>query len=332
MLALLIAASLPAANEPPALRQVLEPLGFLVGYCWEGEFPASGERDVHCFDSVYEGQHVRDRHQVTGGTRVYRGETIYSSVPEGAVTYTYWNSLGGVSRGTMRPRADGLDFGDESYRAPDGRSMTISTHWRRVGEDSYEAVTVAPGSPAMNRTVRYRRLPPVSVSASQDPAVGHVLVHETIVDAPADAVWAAISTAEGWRSWAVPAAWTSPAEPDVLETSYTPTARPGDRSTIKQSFVARIPGRLLAFRTIKAPEGFPHFETYGQVTSLFEIEPVGERRTRVRLTGAGYADTQAGRQLLGFFREGNRVSLERLRQRFATGPLDWNAVLNTSRE
>lgn len=38
---------------------------------------------------------------------------------------------------------------------------------------------------------------------------------------------------------------------------------------------------------------------------------------------AGYTDDEAGRQLAGFFTEGNRVSLERLRKRYATGPIDW---------
>jgi hypothetical protein len=37
----------------------------------------------------------------------------------------------------------------------------------------------------------------------------------------------------------------------------------------------------------------------------------------VRLTGAGYADTEAGRRLLGFFERGNQVSLDALKARFA---------------
>lgn len=330
MLALLIAASLSAADEPPALRQELEPLAFLVGHCWRGSF-ASGETDTHCFEPVYDGQHVRDRHEVAGPDGIYRGETLYSRDGE-TVTFTYWNSLGGVSRGAMRPLGDRLDFGDETYRDPGGREIALSTHWRRIGDDAFEAVTSSAQSPSMNRTVRYRRVADdVAVSSSLGQE-GHVLVHETIVDAPAAAVWEAVSSAEGWRTWAVPVAWVPPGEPDVLETSYTATARPGDRSTIRQRFIARIPGRLVVFRTIKAPDGFPHFDTYRQVTSLFELEPLGERRTRVRLTGSGYADTEAGRQLLGFFREGNKVSLQRLRQRFETGPLDWNAVQGSSRE
>lgn len=161
MITALIALAL--AGEAPALRAGLEPLGFLVGHCWRGEF-AGGEVDTHCFESVYDGQHVRDRHEVTGGQGVYRGETIYSADPSGAVSFTYWNSQGGVSRGSMREQADRLDFGDESYRGPDGREIVISSFWRRAGEDSYEAVTASEQAPSMNRTILYRRVvDPVSV-------------------------------------------------------------------------------------------------------------------------------------------------------------------------
>lgn len=152
------------------------------------------------------------------------------------------------------------------------------------------------------------------------------LSHELVIAAPAADVWAAFATAEGWRSWAVPVAWDAPIEPDTIETSYSPDARPGDATTIRQRILARIPGRLLVFRTVKAPDGFPHFETFARTTGFVEIEPLGEGRSRVRLTGTGYAGDEAGRALLGFFRDGNRVSLERLRDRFVSGPVDWSAA------
>jgi uncharacterized protein YndB with AHSA1/START domain len=126
-------------------------------------------------------------------------------------------------------------------------------------------------------------------------------------------VWETISTPEGWRRWAAPVARPVPGANDMLETSYTPDAAPGDASTIHQQFVARIPGRMLAFRTVKAPEGFPHFESYRAVTTIFELSSAGEGRTRIVLTATGYPDTDAGRQLLGFFRQGNRETLEKLR-------------------
>lgn len=319
------------ANNAPPLRPGLEPLGFLVGHCWRGQF-ASGEQDTHCFEPAYDGQHVRDRHEVTGGARVYRGETIYSADGSGAVSFTYWNSQGGVSRGSMRAQGERLDFGDERYRGPDGREVSISTFWRPVGNDAYEAVTASAQSPSMNRTVRYQRVPPeVKISDARGPDGSHILIHETVIDAPVEDVWTAVATAEGWRTWAVPRSWTP--EPDIIETSYSMTAVPGDSSTIRQRILARVPGRMIAFRTVKAPDGFPHFEQFRQTTGVIELEAVGEGRTRIRLTGAGYPDSEAGRQLIGFFREGNRISLERLRQRFVSGPVDWSrAQSSTSRQ
>ena len=318
IIAMLAAASLAA--DAPALRPGLEPLGFLVGHCWRGQF-VTGEQDTHCFEPAFDGQHVRDRHEVTGGARLYRGETLYSADGGGAVSFTYWNSSGGVSRGSMRPDVERLNFGDERYRGPDGREISLSTFWRRVGDDAYEAVTVSAQSPSMNRTVRYQRVAPDIVqSSSVNPDGTQTLVHEAIVPAPQAQVWQAISTAQGWTGWAVPVAWW---EGDLLETSYAATAARGDPSTIQQRIAAVVPGRLLVFRTIKAPQGFPNFDTFRQVTHVMELEPAGEGSTKVRIISAGYPDNEAGRQLLGLFREGNRVTLERLRGRFVTGPVDW---------
>ncbi len=157
MIALLIAAA--AVAEAPELRQGLEPLSFLVGHCWEGRFPDTGEKDVHCFESVYGGQHVRDRHEVTGPGAPYRGETLYSwDAAAKRVGYTYWNSSGGVSRGTMAAKGDSLDFGDQIYTGADGRKTTISTLWRKVGADAYETVSTSGADPTGSRVVRYKRV------------------------------------------------------------------------------------------------------------------------------------------------------------------------------
>ena len=150
--------ALALATPQPAVREGLEPLGFLLGHCWRGEIQP-GRSDVHCFEAVYGGQHVRDRHEVTGGPAVYSGETLYSW--DGAidgVSYTYWNSQGGVSRGTMRPRAGQLDFDDQVYRSPVGREVTYSTYWRPTGDDAYEAVSKAGFMPTGKRVTRYERV------------------------------------------------------------------------------------------------------------------------------------------------------------------------------
>lgn len=164
--------------------------------------------------------------------------------------------------------------------------------------------------------------PPVAMRSVQEADGTRTLVHEVVVSASRTEVWAAIATAEGWKGWATPVAW-APA-PDIIETSYSPGAKPGDPSTIRQQILVRIAERLMVFRTVKAPQGFPDFDTYAKVTSVFELEAVGRRRTRVRLTGAGYADSDAGRRLAAFFEKGNAASLDWLRTRFRDGPKDWS--------
>ena len=149
------------------------------------------------------------------------------------------------------------------------------------------------------------------------------LSHEVVVDAPPQAVWEAISTVEGWKSWAVPVAW---ANGDTFETSYNPAARPGDAANIKNRFLSSDPGRRLVFRTVKAPEGFRHFEALARVEHTFELSPEGSG-TRVRLTGAGYSADEGGKAMLAFFRAGNKVSLEMLRDRLDKGPIDWEKKL-----
>ena len=157
---------------------------------------------------------------------------------------------------------------------------------------------------------------PVAVTTQLEADGTTSMAHEALIDAPAAEVWAAIATAEGWMSWAVPIAWVTPAEPDILETSYDRDDTPGSPSTIRHQFLVRIPGRLLAFRTIKAPAGFPHWDEYRQVTSVFELEPHGEQ-TRLRLTSTGYPDNEGGRELVTFFERGNAETLEALQRRFA---------------
>lgn len=163
---------------------------------------------------------------------------------------------------------------------------------------------------------------PVSVTIRVEADGSRTMTHEALVVGAIADVWTAISTPQGWMTWAVPVAWRSPADPDVLETSYNSSDQPGSSTTIQQRFVARIPGRMLAFRTIKAPAGFPHWETYRGVTSVFELEPVGHQ-TRVRLTSVGYSDTDAGRALRTFFERGNSDTLQGLQRRFIAGPMDW---------
>jgi len=315
------------ASADPPLRAELRPLAFLVGHCWEGTLP-DGKQDRHCFESVYGGQHIRDHHVVGPGTGVYSGETFYSAAGPGRVAFVYFNSIGGVSQGTLGAEPDRLNFGEEHYRGAGGGQIAPAVSCRRVGDDAYEAITTSTDAPNMNGTVRYQRVPAVTIRELTAPDGSLGLSHEIIVPAPVEQVYAAFATAGGWKSWAVPHAWDVPGSPDLIETSYAPDARLGNPANIRQQFLARVPNRLLVFRTVQFPPGFPDAEVYARTTGIAEFEPTGAG-TRVRLSGTGYPAGEVGQRLMAFFREGNRTSLEQLRARFVTGPVDWAARRQT---
>lgn len=145
------------------------------------------------------------------------------------------------------------------------------------------------------------------------------LVVEALVPAPPEAVWRSVSTAEGWKSWAVPAAWLSG---DILETAYDPAAKPGDPGNIQQRFTERAAPRSLVFRTVKAPAGFPHAQAFMRVTHFLLLRPEAGG-TRVQLTDRGYPAGPEGDELLAFFKTGNQQTLDHLVARHGLAPLDF---------
>lgn len=157
------------------------------------------------------------------------------------------------------------------------------------------------------------------------------LIVEVWVPAKPEAVWRAVSAAEGWKTWAVPHAWQTG---NLVETSYAPDAKQGDPANIQHRFSTLIPGTLLSFQTVRTPPGFPHSAAFMGVSQFFELLPEG-RGTRVRLTGKNYPADAAGTELLGFFEKGNRMTLDRLAAHFGLAPLDflvghcWRGTLPT---
>ncbi|WP_418317214.1 hypothetical protein [Piscinibacter sakaiensis] len=137
-LAMLPALANAQKANPPAH---FEPLAFLAGSCWKGQFADGKQLDEHCFEWVYGGFFLRDRHTVSGGPAPYGGETIYYfDAPSKTMHYLYINVLGGNSRGTVTANGDVLQFPEEQYR--DGtQQLTYRSSWRRDGNDAYVVLT-----------------------------------------------------------------------------------------------------------------------------------------------------------------------------------------------
>lgn len=140
----MIAATLLLATanlaQPP-----LQPLGALVGHCWTGPAPGNQGTDKHCFESVYGGQHIRDRHVVTvDGRPVYEGEAVYSAKGS-QVIFTYWNSLGGLGTGEADLRTGAWRFTGTIHATSTSAEQPMTATWT-LAPDGYE-VTAEGGPP-----------------------------------------------------------------------------------------------------------------------------------------------------------------------------------------
>jgi hypothetical protein len=137
----LIAVVLLAAPEPPAspassgVRAELKPFEFLLGSCWTGTFPNGTSTDTHCFEPVYGGLFVRDRHVVRGAKTPYEGESIHAwDATQKKLVFTYWASNGAVSTGTAEPQASGEIVFPEAHSG----GASIKSVWTPRGPDAYD--------------------------------------------------------------------------------------------------------------------------------------------------------------------------------------------------
>ena len=125
-----------ASQASPAVAN-LSAFKPFVGACWRTEFSATVS-DTHCFEAMYGGAHVRDRHEVkSDGKTVYAGETIYSADGPDLV-FTYVNSLGGVGVGKVGTTNAVLGFTGSMRASPDKAQEPIDSEWRLVDADHYE--------------------------------------------------------------------------------------------------------------------------------------------------------------------------------------------------
>ncbi len=159
-LALATTAENDGAAENGGGKERFAPLADLAGSCWAGTFD-NGARDVHCYEWALQESFLRDRHQVTGDSGVYAGETFFGwDESADRLHFWYFNTLGGVSEGDAVQQRDGSWTFVESYEGGGG-SLELRTAFRRPDEDSYAIVTeiLRDGNWVPEREVIYRRQP-----------------------------------------------------------------------------------------------------------------------------------------------------------------------------
>lgn len=140
--------------------------------------------------------------------------------------------------------------------------------------------------------------------------------------APRREVYRALTTAEGWMGWAAPRAFGEPRTGATMETSYNPEAKAGDPGNIVQQFVALIPDRLVVFRTVRTPPGFPHAELYMRTASVMELADEareGRSGTRLLFTHTGFGPEAGFDDLYSFFLPGDTKTIAAVEEMFG-GP------------
>ena len=132
-----------AAAQASDLPPHFAPLAFLVGGCWRGTFADGKTTDFRCVEPVFGGKFLRERHVVgRPGRDDYHGEALYHwDAKDQKIRYTYWNSSGGVSTGTMEVEGTHRVFPAESYKGPDGRMREFRTSWHVISDAAWVMVT-----------------------------------------------------------------------------------------------------------------------------------------------------------------------------------------------
>jgi uncharacterized protein YndB with AHSA1/START domain len=148
------------------------------------------------------------------------------------------------------------------------------------------------------------------------------LVLESRIPAPVAAVWEAFSTSDGLSTWLTPGAVVE------LKKGGEWTARYPGGKTGGGTIISFIPRKEMIIAAM-APEQFPTVRAE-RTTAKFEFIDRDES-TVVRLTQTGWKSGDEWDRAYNYLATGNAQLLETLRQRFITGPVDWQKAWGISK-
>lgn len=147
------------------------------------------------------------------------------------------------------------------------------------------------------------------------------IILQAMVEAPPARVWQALTTPEGVHSFFSEQALVEPKIGGAYEMYFAPENPVGFKGTEGVRILAmEEPSRF--FISWNAPRSYPQYRDQKTVVE-FELEPVGESRTLVRLTHSGWGRGPGWGQVRDYFGNAWKVILGRLQYRFDKGPVNW---------
>jgi len=157
---------------------------------------------------------------------------------------------------------------------------------------------------------------PGSLRAQEDTR----LVHEGLVNAPVEQVWAAFTTSEGLESWMAAHATIDLKIGGKMKTQYDPRGTIDDAKAIENTILSYEPMRMLSIKVAKAPDTFPFPNAIKNMWTIVYFLPEGEKTTRVREVSMGFGNDDESKKMREFFNRGNAFTLQKLQKRFALKP------------
>jgi uncharacterized protein YndB with AHSA1/START domain len=145
------------------------------------------------------------------------------------------------------------------------------------------------------------------------------LIVSGVVNAPAEEVYRAFTTAEGIvKAWGVAQARVDFRAGGEIRTSYKPETDLASPKAIVNRILAYEPGRMLAVKPT-APEGAPDWlqAICESGFNVIRLEPISAERCRVIVTGMGFRDGPLFDRAYEFFKKGNESTVEHMKQAFS---------------
>ncbi len=137
----LISSAAIGGSAAAAPIEPLQPMAFLAGHCWKGEFRRrQGDRRALLQLALRRQGVARHPHRArAGASRITSARPPTTTIRRAKrVEYIYIENLGGISRGNMQSTPEALVFPATQYVA-DGQAMTYRVRWTRLSDTSYEA-------------------------------------------------------------------------------------------------------------------------------------------------------------------------------------------------
>ena len=152
--------------------------------------------------------------------------------------------------------------------------------------------------------------PAVTDASFVRPDGERIISMSTVIPVAPEAVWAALTTAEGWKAhMGVAQARVDLRIGGEIETSYSPETPLGSGATIINQVVAYVPERMLTIRNTQAPPGFAHAAEFARTVTVIELTPQNNG-TRVDLYGVGFVPGPAFDDLYQRFLIGDAYTLQ----------------------